>query len=254
MDPRASLDQVRQTWRPPRELERSRPREVLLTGAGKALIVLALALFLGGFFAGLALYARASFERAGRVQLLESGTDIGARITRRWTTGRDPVRYWVEYVYSVEGHAYRGRLQMGRGAWMNIGEVDTLVVRYLPADPRQHLVRGYEGKVLPSWVSILPAGALLIVAWMLTRLPARQRRLLAEGRPAPAIVTKIARTQQGKVAHFVFMAMSGKLISGKSNPQKKPPEAGSILSVIYEPDRESHNSIYPLSLVKTRID
>jgi len=109
-----------------------------------------------------------------------------------------------------------------------------------------------EPKLLPPWVSILVAGVLFFVAWLVTRILASQRRLLAEGRPAPGIVTKITRTDHGKVSHYVFMAMSGKLINGKLNPRKNPPAVGTILNVIYEPDRETHNSIFPLPLVKTR--
>jgi hypothetical protein len=175
--------------------------------------------------------------------------DAEAWITRRWTSGRDPVRYWAEYTYDVGNRTYSGQLQANSG--LGLETMRALKIRYLPRDPRQHMVRGHEAKLLPSWISIFVAGALFFVAWLLSRFLAWQRHLLAMGRPAPALVTRIARTQNGKVAHYVFMAMSGKLINGKSNPQKNPPAVGSLLSVVYEPDRESHNSIYPLSLVKT---
>jgi hypothetical protein len=251
MDPRTSLNQIMLTWRPPKGLESSRPREVCLSGAGRVLASVAVALLLGGFIAGLALYAQASRERQSRMQLLTSGINAEAWITRRWTAGRDPVHYWVEYAYSVDGRSYTGRQAVKRNSWFGLETMRTLKITYLPGNPPMHMVRGWKPEPLPSWASLPMAGVLFFVAWLLSRLLARQRRLLAEGRPAPAIVTRISRTDKGKVVHYVFMSMSGKLVNGKSSPQKNPPPVGSALNVIYEPDQETRNGIYPLSLVKT---
>ena len=254
MDPRTSLNRVKQSWHPPKELERSRPREVCLTAAGKVLACLTGAMLLGGLVAGLALFAKTSRDQEMRMQILQSGRDTEALITGRWTAGRDPVRYFVEYTYHVGGQPFSGRQSIGHNAWLSMERMETLRIRYLPANPRVHVVRGWEPKLLPPWAAlVIPAGILFLVAWLLTRIVAWQRRLLAEGRPAPAVVTKIARTQNGKVAHYVFMVMSGKLVNGKSRLQKHPPEVGSVLNVIYEPDHERRNSIYPLSLVRTRM-
>ena len=209
---------------------------------------------MAGIIAGLALYAQACREGEKRMQILQSGRDTEASVTRRWTTGHDPVRYFVEYAYYVGGKPYSGRQSIGHNTWLSMERTESLRVRYLPANPQIHLVHGWEPRLFPPWASLaIPAGVLFFVAWLITRIVAWQRRLLAEGRPAPAIVTKIARTQNGKVAHYVFMVMSGKMIEGKSMPQKHPPSVGSMLNVIYEPDRERRNSVYPLSLVRTRM-
>ncbi len=253
MDPRSSLDRTRKTWRPPRDLEYSRPREIQLTWLGRILVGVAFALVLAGIAAGFALYDNIYRNREQRGSILESGMDTEAYVTRRWTSGRDPVRYWVEYAYGVEGRTYEGRLSIGRKSWRSMQENGTLSVRYLRADPRIHFVRGFEAKLLPSWLPIPVAGSLFFIAWLLSKILSRQRRLLSEGRPAPAIVTKIARTQNGKIAHYVFVEIGGGLVDGKSSPQKSPPAVGSIIDVIYEPDRERNNAIYPLSLVKIRV-
>jgi hypothetical protein len=255
MDPRSSLSNIKKTWRSPGELQCSRPREVSLTWAGKIIAGLAAAMFVGGVFAGLVLYTKASQDRENRGRLVASGLDAEARITRSWTSGQDPVRYWVEYNYSAGGQTWTGRLATKHNSWLNLQKTGTLRIRYLPADPQQHLISGHESKLLPSWMSILVAGISFLVGWLLKRILDMQRRLLAEGRPAPAIVTRVTRSNQQhgqKVAHYVFMDLGGKLVEGKSNPQKRPPMVGSVLNVIYEPDRENHNRIYPLPLVKTR--
>jgi hypothetical protein len=252
MDPRSSLDTIRQTWRPPKELERSRPREVQLTWSGKILAGVVVALILGGLTAGFVLYGNAYHGRDQHDQLVKSGKDAEATVTRCWSSGHDPVRYWAEYTYNVDGRTYKGRLSTNRNSWVALEGMGTVSVRYLTGDPRTHFVHGFESPLPPLWLSIVVAGALFLEAWLLGRILSGQRRLLTEGRPAPAIVTKISRTQHGKVAHYVFMEMSGALVNGKSRPRRSPPAVGSTLNVIYEPDRERHNGVYPLSLVKPR--
>jgi hypothetical protein len=256
MDPRVHLDQIKQSWQPPKELECARPREVGLTLAGKTIAGMAITTLLGGLIGGLILFVNASRDNEMRGRILNSGLDVRGEISRCWTSGSDPVRYWVEYVYHVEGQAYLGRLSTRRNYWLDLQRTGTLKVRYLPEDPQQHLAVGYEPDVYPLAVFAIVAGVLFLVEWLFIRILVMQRRLLAEGRPAPAMVTKIGRTADHgkKIVHYVFKDLGGRLIDGKSGPQRNPPAIGSILNVIYEPDNEKHNRIYPLALVKTKMD
>ena len=113
---------------------------------------------------------------------------------------------------------------------------------------------GHEPKLMPSWISILAAAGLFAVALILSIILANHRRLLAEGRPAPAIVTRISNSPEHgkKIVHYVFLNMGNTLIDGKSSPQSRPPAVGSVLNIIYEPDRENCSSIYPVSLVRIK--
>jgi hypothetical protein len=38
--------------------------------------------------------------------------------------------------------------------------------------------------------------------------------------------------------------------SGKSGTSSKPPAVGTVICVVYDPDRPSRNRVYPLALVK----
>jgi hypothetical protein len=86
----------------------------------------------------------------------------------------------------------------------------------------------------------------------------RQRRLLEEGRAARATVvtTKKVSTQHG--AHYVvtyeFETMSGTRRSGKYSANRKPPEIGEQLIVVYHPDEEKWSSKYPLALVRVMVN
>jgi hypothetical protein len=254
MDPRSDLDRIKQAWQPPKELECARPREVGLTLAGKMIAGMAIATLLGGLIGGLILFANASRDNEERGRILSLGSEAEAVITRHWTSGSDPVRYWVEYVYQVEGQAHLGRLSTKRNSWMDLQRTGSLKIRYLPEDPQRHLAVGYEPDVPPLVVFALVAGVLILVEGLFMRIITMQRRLLAEGRPALAVVTKIGRTADHgkKVIHYSFKDLGGKLIDGKSGPQRNPPAVGSVLTVIYEPDNEKHNRIYPLALVKVK--
>jgi hypothetical protein len=254
MNPLTDLKRIKQTWLPPKMLERSCPREVSLTRDGKVLYGLSIFLLLGGLAAGLILYITSSQAHEGQSRLAKSGLDATATVVLQYTSGKDPVRYWSEYNYLVGSRVYSGRLSTKRNVSLNLQRDGSLKIRYLPADPHMHIALGFESRLLPYWVSLLVAAGSFAISLLLATMLAQQRRLLADGRLAPAVVTKITHSMDHgkKVIHYVFMELEGKLVEGKSYPQNNPPAVGSILNVMYEPDREHHNHLYPLHFVKLK--
>jgi len=94
------------------------------------------------------------------------------------------------------------------------------------------------------------------LAWYFVR---RERRLLSEGRAALGLITghsKMHRSSHGgevgKSAYYQFAQMSGALAKGETSPMKKPPEIGSTICVLYDPENPGRNARYPLSLVRPR--
>jgi hypothetical protein len=254
MDPRARLHALAASWHPPGELQRSRPRESRLRASGIVLIVLAALLAAGGVASGVLLYAKASADHAARTRVIESGHDAEGRILRRFTTGSgDDRRYLVQYEYLAGEHVYEGRLQLRRRAWQQLEPESTLPVRYLPSEPASHIVVGRERRLMPLWLPPIVGAGLLLGAWLVTRPLASQRLLFAEGRPAPAIVTRQEKTKNGAMVHFVFQLLSGATAEGKA-ALAKPPALESVLCILYLPDRKWRYGIYPLSLVKTARD
>jgi hypothetical protein len=241
-------------WRPPAELEGVRPREVRLTPAGRILSVLAVLLAVGSVAAGVLLHIKAVSDREFLTQLAEVGHESEGRVLRCWKSSGKDARYWVEYTFQARDSLHRARIQIGRRNWEALRPGSALQVRYLPQDPSRHAVRGHEGKPMPLAIPYAVAGAMAISAWLITLAPRNQRRLLAEGRPAQAIVTRHEKTKDGVAVHYEFRVLSGARASGKAQQGKKPAPLGSTLCVIYEPDRVRHNAIYPLSLVRTRRD
>jgi hypothetical protein len=81
----------------------------------------------------------------------------------------------------------------------------------------------------------------------------RQRRLLSEGRAAPALVTGHHRHRTSHGTHrsmtYAFPLLSGGVASGKGRTSNKPPAIGSVICVVYDPESPNRNTVYPLSLV-----
>ncbi len=252
MDARTRLKKLAAGWRPPGELERSRPRELRLRPAGFALIVLAALMAAGSLASGVLLYLKASADHEARRQVMDSGRDTVGKVVRRFARrSGDKRRYFIDYEYQAGDRVFAGRVEVGRRGWQELDAGVPVPVRYLPSAPARHVVVGRSGGLTPLWLPYLVAGGLALGAWRITRPLVSQRILLAEGRPAPAIVTRHEKTKHGVVAHFVFQLMSGAAAEGKTGPRRKPPELDSILCVLYLPDRKQRHGTYPLSLVKT---
>ncbi len=248
MDPRSLLIEAKRKWQPPPELQRSSPREVRQRAAGRALLVLAALCVLGAPVAGLLLYVKASADHAQRRQLMSRGVDGRAVVTRRWMRRGDHPRYFADYVYEAGSGALAGRIDMSRPRWERLEQGSVLPVRYLPADPRQHLVPGYEGDLMPLWLPYAVAGAMAAAGWLLTLPLKSESRLLTEGRPAPGVVLAHRKAQHTTTIRYAFVTLSGTIAEGKMQAQKNPPAVGSLLTVVYEPDNVGNNRAYPFSL------
>lgn len=250
MDNRIRLLELQQTWVPPQGLERSRPRPVCLTAAGKALCLLAVLLLLGALAAGVALGMLAQRQAEQQRLLREQGLETQARITHLWRSRNDNRQPWVAYRFTVRGRCYERRTKAPLRVWRNLQMGSELPVRYLPSDPQLNHPAAWRAKTVPLWLPYLAAGVLGALGWIVTLSLRGQRRLLVEGRPAPAVVTRHTRSKDGKTVHYEFPLLSGAIRQGRSGPTKKPPAVGSVICVLYAPDNPRRNAAYPLSLVK----
>lgn len=251
MNPSNELLAIGDTWSPPEALRSTRPREIRLTGSGKFLRFFSIFLAVGSIALGIVLYLKASVDLAQREDLVRRGISSSARITRHWKTGGKDTRFWIAYAYPHEGQEYQGRIQLGRKDWTSLTQDSSIPIRFLPEDPDVHYLPGREGQLLPLWVSFLIAPILLAIGWLVHQPLTSQARLLREGRPAPAVVKEHKKVKGGQETHYTFLLLNRAAAEGKMDASKDPPPLGSVLCVLYEPDRPQHNQVYPLSLVRT---
>jgi hypothetical protein len=107
---------------------------------------------------------------------------------------------------------------------------------------------------MPAPVLLLPL-TLLAGAGGLVWIVRRQRSLLAEGRLAQATVTAIKKVDHGEHGKhwrvdYEFRTLSGARKTGHFNARKNPPARGAKVLVIYDRERPSRSTRYPLSFVR----
>jgi hypothetical protein len=126
-------------------------------------------------------------------------------------------------------------------------------VRYVPGNPEVNDLGGTPRGGMPAGLPPLIALA-LIGAGGLCLVPIHvQRRLLTDGRAAPARVTGHRRHSRSRgatqgVLTFEFSLLSGAVAAGRSYTAK-PAAAGSVIWVVYDQESPSRNAVYPLTFV-----
>jgi len=252
MESATRLTELHRTFVLPSPLKESRPREVRLTGGGRALFVVALLLFTSAIGALIGLSQEARRQAENRRALAEHGAMAVGEVTRLWASGDNKQK--VVYRFVAEGQTHQGDIKVSAARRRELTVGSPIAVRFLPGTPDVNDLGGTPRSGMPA--ALAPIAAVIIGAggalclWGI----GFQRRLLEEGRVAPAIVTGHATqtTQHGKHRSMTydFPLLSGAIASGKSATSSKPPAIGSVITVIYDPERPQRNKVYPLSLVE----
>jgi hypothetical protein len=250
MDSRTQLSELARHWTPPDGLQVCRSRQVRWTVAGKTVFALAVVFFVGALAGGVALGVLASRQADEQRLLRNQGVDTQGHVARLWRSGEHGDERWAAYRFTVQGRAYQGRAELQHAIWKNLQVGSDLAVRYLPSNPAASYPLGREPGPMPLWVPWLVAAALAAMGGLFTLPLRRQRWLLAEGRPAPAVVTRHTKTDKGTLVHYEFALLSGSIAKGKSGLTRKPTAIGAALCVFYDPDNPRRNAPYPLPLVE----
>jgi hypothetical protein len=252
MIPNEQLEALRLSWKPPRELSRALPRDVQLSVGGMLLMGLAFLLFLGAVFAYRAIQSAAARQAQRQAMLEQRGVDTEAVITRLWRRRDKERQPMVTYRFEHEGRVYEGSSSVSLRAWREMKEGEPLAVRYVASDPGVNQPRDRKASGTPSWLPLLVALSLAGTGAFLVYFLGRQKRLLSEGRPAPAIVTRYTSGQHGsKYAHYEFAA--GRAVAkGATGVARGSPKIGDTLCVVYDPEKPRRNARYPMDLVKLR--
>lgn len=252
MDARDATVDLQRTFVPPPELLRSRPRDVRLTAGGRALSIVSWLLFAVALTVGVGIYRESSRQAEQQRTFDRESASAVAEVTRLWRTSDDR---WVAYRFGVEGREYSGKRKIRSSWWRTLQNGSSIDVRYLPGDPSQNVVAGAERGTLPMFLAFLLPAAIGAVGVLCQVLLNSQRRLLMEGRPAPALVTAVVthKTSHGgshRSITYTFPVLSGATAAGKSESPRKPPAVGSVICVVYDTERPTRSRIYPFPLVK----
>lgn len=244
------------TWEAPAELQTSTPRRVQLTRLGMTTNILAgviavVAVTLTGFMMNQA-EADATRWKAWQAD----ATPVRGQITymRQTISGKNRV-YRVEYSYPVGNLTYGGAGRVDQREWKYMREGDSIRVFYRRGQPGQSWISGHEPKGMPWWVAPLTGTAMLIGPVLMMWNLRRQRRLLEEGLPAKATVTRVSlvRQQKGPPVYRVsysFQTENGESLTGRSQSRTEAPSEGTAITILYLPNNAKRNAQYPLCMVR----
>ncbi|MGH9722023.1 MAG: hypothetical protein ACRD8O_17585 [Bryobacteraceae bacterium] len=250
------LRQMQREWRPPVELDRGRPRPVEFTAAGMWLAALVVMLLAGGVFGGIALYLKAGADDERNRLIEQSSNAIEARIERRWQTKGENRRCHVTYSFSSAGSVFRRSTRIPCSTWRKLSDGGTIQIRFVATNPALSRIAGLDPRgVAPYWLGPVLGVLTVVSGVLLAQLLLRRRRLLAEGRSAPGIVTRLgSKSAHGREVHYEFPTLSGARAHGKFGPvsEKQAPPIGSAIVVIYDAGEPARNSRYPLQAVRIR--
>lgn len=255
MERRLQLAELCRGFVPPEGLNLSRPREVELSAGGKFLFGLAMLLFAGAIGAGLALWRIHARESAAARVIETTGVDTKATVVRLTRRSDEEKAAIVEYTFDANGREYHGKEEVPLSMWRSLDVGSPFGVRYSAPNPELSVRQDVAPHVMPRFVPFLVADALAIFGTLCVFAIRRQRDLLAEGRIAPARVTahKKDHTSHGgthRSMTYEFAMLSGAVATGRAGTSSKPPAIGSVICVVYDPERPSRSAVYPLQLVR----
>jgi hypothetical protein len=233
----------------PRELLRSAPRPVELKAAGKAMVVLALLLALGGVSGGTLLQIKTANDTdAVAFRAMNGMTAEGRIVTSEPRKGKNEAR--MTYEFRVSDVTYSGRLR--QGGQLPVGS--TLSIGYLPANPADNWAMGHEPKGTPFWLPSLMGLTALALAGCVAFSLRSQQQLLSDGRAAIAKALTCRRVSHGSHGHhytieYEYRQMNGLVYKGKLR-NRAAVTADTDFILLCEPDNPKKARKYPFSFVR----
>ena len=254
MNPVVTPNQLRR-FTPPPELARSRPREVRLTSGGRVLTAVAWLLAAASIAATVALHVEARRESDAAQRFDERRVVTTAVVDRLWRGKGDGKPAFAAFHFAADGTRIDAQSRMRTSTWRSLRVGDKLSIFYLPDDPRRFSLDGARERGIPLWLPYVIGSALAMLALLCGEVVRRQRRLLMEGRPAPAVVTKVRKHHSShggshREMTYEFPLLGGGVSTGKSNAVSKGIDVGSAICIVYDPDVPTRSHPYPFSLVK----
>jgi hypothetical protein len=252
-----NLSKLREGWTPPEGLNRSWPRPVGLTGRGIVMYVLSAVFLAGGVIAGVAMASEGRRQQTEARRMSAEGQETGGVVTRLWRSGDKSDDHRVAYRFTLDGRDRTGQATIGSGYWKSLRTGQPIAIRYLPSAPAHNYPSASPPSPMPAWLPFLLGGIFAVCGLLMPFQVRRQRHLLEDGRPAPAVVTRMRRrrSQHGSqnLVYYQFALPDGSVCQGRSNVEGKSFPEGSVICILYDPDNPRRSAPYPLCTVKLAV-
>ena len=240
-----------ESWTPPRELSRALPREVRLKGRGIFKAAVAVVLLLAAIPLYLFLQNQHA-QQAARVERLRvEGREAQGEIARLWHEGKSSTPM-LEYAFSADGVRFHGQSSVPARLWDGLRKAGFLPVRFLPADPNiNHPAAWEESPDPPAWVAFVVPAMLVAGGLVILFVLRRQAAVVAEGLPAPGVITGCNRVKGGWMVRYRFRAKDGAIAKGSCQTHKM--EIGATVCVLYLQQNPRRNVMYPACMYRVEV-
>lgn len=221
-----------------------------MSSSGKAALIAMALLVSGGAWGGMKIHndAKASHRRADRAEAEAASINASVvQVQRRG--GGDDRRSVIHYRYVAAGEPHTGATQVRRQNRDRYAVGSDVRVSYLPTEPGISWRDGYPPRRRPVWPAFaVPFGCMLAALASVFAIR-RQSHLVAYGRPALAVVTKVEKKSSDKGTywrvHSEWTLLSGGKHQGRYNHGKKnPPAVGASMPIVYDRDHPSRHGKY----------
>jgi hypothetical protein len=172
-----------------------------------------------------------------REALRSDSSETVGEVKRLWSPGRSST-LWVGYTFTVNETSFKGETQVPEQLENSLRESGSLPIRYLPSDPEVNHPSAWEESTISAWLSLIFPDLLLFVlaafGMMLFAQIRMDRRLVAEGMPALAVITKCspAKGRSGISIKYEFRTVDDRVVSGISGYDSLQ-EIGASICVLY---------------------
>jgi len=231
-------------WAQPAELAQALPREMRITGLGIFKVAFSILVVIGAVVLFNLMEREGSDLVARNKALREQGEQTTGEITQLWHQDRARIPM-LAYAFTAKGVRFHGAAEVPKGLWDRIRVAGMLPIRYLPSDPNINHPAEWVETGAGSWFPFIFCPLLLLSAAFFAFNVQKQGKLLANGLPAPAVITRCYRVKGGWAATYQFRTKDGAVLGGRCSVTRKL-EKGAVISVLYDPEKPTRNRVYPM--------
>jgi hypothetical protein len=241
---------VMRSWRPPSEIAGTGPREVRLNGRGKSLVGAMLLLLAGGLVMSVFLSRKTAREAAERSALEASNVESQATVTRHWRADDKSETPMIAYRFEYDGRIYHGTSSAPLAEWKDLDVGSSVTVRLVASNPLISHPTAWARSDLPVWMAWFTLAMFAtppVAAFLMLQ---RSKRLLRDGRAAPARVTGHRRGKGDTKLIYEYPLPGGGVGKGRGGQTGLPTAIGSIITVLYDQENPKRSSPYPMTHIR----
>lgn len=235
-------------WRPPHELNRSRPRDVEITGSGRVVAFIAAMMLFGAIALPALMITIDRRMMADAAALRDHGREVQAEVVHLRRANKDRDGY-VEYRYTVDGATQDAERRVPPGVWQTLRLGGTLEIRYLPEKPAVSLPRDWSQSPLPTAIPVVMGILFVGIALVFVGLLRTERQLVVDGLATPGIVTSFRRVGRTFAFTYQFQTPDGHLHTRDWRGYQIL-AVGDVICVLYRQDAPQRSCPYPGKLYR----